>query len=65
MLGVCRTILPTGPMQGLLGGRFIVALLASLSSLVSKALSVGMLMHFIDVDAPGCYYFCHKKEIID
>ena len=64
MLGVCRTISPTGPMQGLLGGRFILALLASLSSVVSKALSVGMLLHFIDADAPGCYYFCRQKENI-
>ena len=64
MLGVCRAIPPTGRMQGLLGGRFILALLASLSSIVSKALSLGMLLHFIDVDAPGCYYFCHQKENI-
>ena len=62
MLGVCRTISPTGHMQGLLGGRFIVALLASLSSLVSKALSVGMVLHFINADDPGCYYFCQQKE---
>ena len=32
----------------LLGDYFILALLSSLSSVISKALSVGMVLHFLD-----------------
>ena len=62
MHGVCRTISPTGPFQGLIAGRFILALLSNLFSVLSKALSVGMVLHFLDKDAPGCYCFCHNVQ---
>ena len=56
MFGVCRTISPIGPFQGLLGGRFLLAFLSCLSSVISKALSVGMVLHFLN-GAPGFVFF--------
>ena len=36
LFGVCRTIKPTGPLEGLLGGRFLTAFAATLFSGVAK-----------------------------
>ena len=47
LFGVCRTISPTGPLHGLLGGRFIIAFFASLASVVTKGLSIGLVLHFL------------------
>ena len=36
LFGVCRTIKPTGPLQGLLGGRFLIAFAATIFTRVAK-----------------------------
>ena len=46
MFGVCNTISPTGPAHGLFGGRFILAFFASLASVVTKGISVALILHF-------------------
>ena len=43
LFGVCRTISPTGPLDGILGGRFIIVFLASLFSIIGKGYTVGVL----------------------
>ena len=47
LLGVCRTISPIGPAHGLFGGRFILLFFACLSTVVTKALSLGVLLHIL------------------
>ena len=41
LFGVCRTIKPTGPLEGLLGGRFLTAFAATLFSMAAKACLLG------------------------
>ena len=46
MFGVCNTISPTGPAHGLFGGRFILAFFASLASIITKGISIALVLHF-------------------
>ena len=55
LLGVCRTISPIGPANGLFGGRFILSFFANLFSVVTKALSVGMVLHILDKNDSSLY----------
>ena len=48
LLGVCRTISPIGPAHGLFGGRSVLSFFACWSSVVTKALSVGILLHILN-----------------
>ena len=43
LLGVCRVIKPTGPLDGLLGGRFLTAFAACLFTGAAKAALIGFL----------------------
>ena len=44
LLGVCRVIKPTGPLDGILGGRFLVAFTACLFTGAVKATLIGLLV---------------------
>ena len=44
LLGVCRIIKPTGPLDGLLGGRFLTAFAACLFTGAAKATLIGWLV---------------------
>ena len=50
LLGVCRIIKPTGPLDGLLGGRFLTAFAACLFTGAAKGALIGFL-----VAIPGIY----------
>ena len=41
LFGICRMIKPEGPLDGLLGGRFILAFLSCLASIVAKGVFIG------------------------
>ena len=43
LLGVCRVIQPSGPLDGLLGGRFLTAFAACLFTILSKGVLIAML----------------------
>ena len=42
-MGVCRVIKPTGPLDGLLGGRFLTAFAACLFTILAKGVLIGVL----------------------
>ena len=44
LFGVCRTIKPTGPLEGLLGGRFLTAFLACLCTGATKGVILGSIV---------------------
>ena len=44
LLGVCRVIKPTGPLDGLLGGRFLTAFAACLITGLAKGGLIGLLV---------------------
>ena len=46
LLGVCRVIKPTGPLDGLLGGRFLTAFAACLFTGAAKAALIGSFIGF-------------------
>ena len=43
MLGVCRIIKPSGPLDGLLGGRFLTAFAACLFTFIAKGVLIGFI----------------------
>ena len=43
-MGVCRVIKPTGPLDGLLGGRFLTAFAACLFTGAAKGAPIGLLV---------------------
>ena len=55
LLGVCRTISPIGPAHGLFGGRSFTSFFACWSSFVTKALSVGVLLHILNYSDSSLY----------
>ena len=47
LFGVCRTISPTGPLDGILGGRFITVFFASLFLILGRAWAIIVFFYFL------------------